>query len=168
VLLLRLCECETRAWSGLQDIQAVHQHVCGTTACCRWMRRTATSGGLLSWMCPQVCCAACLPPCSLLGQIPSHCSPPLAWQPGCLVACSAQLLPAWPALRLSLLPDQLQSPCPQRLWHFHLCAASLCPAAAHAADLRLEVSVRRSDSAASKRGIYLRDPEDARHPLTFS
>ena len=35
------------------------------------------------------------------------------------------------------------------------------------ADLRFEVSVRRSDGAAKRRGIYLRDPADTRQPLTF-
>jgi hypothetical protein len=35
------------------------------------------------------------------------------------------------------------------------------------ADLRLEVTARRSDSSATRRGIYLRDPQDARHPMTF-
>ena len=35
------------------------------------------------------------------------------------------------------------------------------------ADLRFEVTARRSDSSATRRGIYLRDPQDARHPMTF-
>lgn len=38
---------------------------------------------------------------------------------------------------------------------------------ANTADLRFEVSARRSDSSAARRGIYLREPEDARQPLTF-
>lgn len=36
-----------------------------------------------------------------------------------------------------------------------------------AADLRFELTARRSDGAALRRGIYLRDPSDARQPLTF-
>lgn len=36
------------------------------------------------------------------------------------------------------------------------------------ADLRFEVTARRSDSSATKRGIYLRQPDDTRHPLTFN
>jgi hypothetical protein len=35
------------------------------------------------------------------------------------------------------------------------------------ADLRFEVAARRSDSACTCRGIYLRDPQEARTPLTF-
>ena len=35
-------------------------------------------------------------------------------------------------------------------------------------DMRLDVSVKRSDGATSARGIYLRDPSDARGPSTWS
>ena len=35
------------------------------------------------------------------------------------------------------------------------------------ADVRFEVTARRSDGSASRRGIYLRDPQDAKQPLTF-
>ena len=35
------------------------------------------------------------------------------------------------------------------------------------ADLRFEVTARRSDSSAGKRGIYLRDPQDSKQAMTF-
>jgi len=35
------------------------------------------------------------------------------------------------------------------------------------ADLRFEVTARRSNGSSAKRGIYLRDPWDAAQPLTF-
>ncbi|PRW39066.1 Tripeptidyl-peptidase 2 isoform A [Chlorella sorokiniana] len=35
------------------------------------------------------------------------------------------------------------------------------------ADLRFEVTARRSDGSSSRRGIYLRDPQGAKQPLTF-
>jgi hypothetical protein len=48
-----------------------------------------------------------------------------------------------------------------------ICAALPTRASIKSVDLRFEVTARRSDGGASKRGIYLRDPSDASQPLTF-